>query len=122
MVIPTVQFPGTEIVKKPVEIVTAETYTDSVSRLFPLERKAADSILKSFNQTPSTGNDQLLNGIGTGTCLARFRNGLFIIYQIHVVSNHFDQSSHKQVKALFCWRSENRNGVETISFPEWAGA
>ncbi len=120
MVLPKVTIPGASRFRKPVEVLKAQTYTDSVRRLTPSEQGIASRILDSFEDDPSPDRDQIVDGDGLGTCLVRFLEGLFVIYQLYSVSDAIERTSCKQISALFCWRSVVENGVETISLPDWA--
>lgn len=119
MVLPKVTIPGASRFRKPVEVLKAQTYADSVRRLAPSEQDIASRILDSFETDPSPNHDQIVDGNGLGTCLVRFQDGLFVIYQLYSVSDAIERSSYKQISALFCWRSTHDNGFETISLPDW---
>lgn len=120
MVILKVQIPGVAPANKQVEVLTAVTYSDCITHLLPSERIVAAEILDSLENDPSTGADRLIDVAGFGTSLVRFRSGLYVIYQYHIVADETDQASHKVFKAIFCWRSVDNSGVEGLTFPDWA--
>jgi len=119
-VLPIVPVPGLTPPRKTVRVIPHETYLGSAAHLAPAEQADAARLLASFENQPSTSGDFLVTVPGKGTSLARFRHGLFVIYQHRIVSD--GTGSHQQFDLLFCWRSVTVNGVESLSFPDWAGA